>query len=134
GPLAEVRCTPAVRTRMPSPSRDDNPSWLRALADPQMAAALRLMQTEPSHPWTVPELARAVSMSRSAFAARFRELVGTTPLDHLTEWRMVRAAGVMREGHPMKLAAVAAAVGYMSESAFGKVFRRMSGVSPGKDR
>jgi AraC-like DNA-binding protein len=132
--LAEVLFIQAVRTRITSPGRDDNPSWLRALADPQMAAALWLMQTEPGHPWTVPELARAVSMSRSAFAARFRELVGTPPLAHLTEWRMVRAAGVMREGHPMKLAAVAAAVGYESESAFGKVFRRVMGVSPGKYR
>lgn len=96
---------------------------LRALADPQMAGALRLMHTEPGHPWTVPELARAVSMFRSAFAARFKALVGRTPLDHVTEWRMVRAAGMMREGRHLKLAAVAAAVGYESESAFGTVGR-----------
>src|SRR4051794_41361996 len=70
-----------------------------------MAAALRLMHTEPGHPWTVPELARTISMSRSAFAARFKALVGATPLDHLTEWRMVRAAGVVRGGRHLKLAA-----------------------------
>jgi AraC-like DNA-binding protein len=132
--LAEVLFVQAVRTRILSPGQGESPSWLRALADPQMAAALRLMHSEPGRAWTVPELARAVSMSRSAFAARFRELVGATPLDHLTQWRMVRAAGMMREGRPLKLAAVASAVGYESESAFGKVFRRVLGVSPGKYR
>jgi AraC-like DNA-binding protein len=132
--LAEVLFVQAVRTRILSSSRDESPSWLRALADPQMAEALRRMHTEPGRAWTVPELACAVSMSRSAFAARFRELVGATPLDHLTQWRMVRAAGMMREGRPLKLAAVASAVGYESESAFGKVFRRVIGVSPGKYR
>ncbi|WP_437338639.1 helix-turn-helix transcriptional regulator [Sorangium sp. So ce394] len=73
-------------------------------------------------------------MSRSAFAARFRELVGETPLDHLTQWRMVRAASMMRENRPMKLAAIATAVGYESESSFGKVFRRVMDMSPGRYR
>jgi len=132
--LAEVLFVHALRTRVTASVPNDNPSWLRALADPQMAAALRLMHTEPGHPWTVPELARAVSMSRSAFAARFKALVGRTPLDHLTEWRRVRAAGMMRQGRHLKLAAVAAAVGYESESAFGKVFGRVMGVSPGRYR
>lgn len=132
--LAEVLFVQAVRTRITAPAREDPPSWLRALADPQMGEALRRMHAEPGHPWTVPELARAASMSRSAFAARFREMVGATPLDHLTEWRMVRAAGMMRERRELKLAAVASAVGYDSESAFGKVFRRVMGVSPARYR
>jgi transcriptional regulator GlxA family with amidase domain len=92
------------------------------------------MHAEPGRAWTVPELARAASMSRSAFAARFRELVGETPLEHLTQWRMVRAASMMRENRTMKLAAIASAVGYDSESSFGKVFRRAMGVSPGRYR
>lgn len=132
--LAEVLFVQAVRTRITSPYRDENPSWLRALADSQIAEALGRMHSEPGHPWTVPELARVASMSRSAFAARFRELVGSTPLEHLTQWRMVRAAGMIREGHTVKMAAVASAVGYESEAAFGKVFRRVVGVSPGKYR
>jgi AraC-like DNA-binding protein len=73
-------------------------------------------------------------MSRSAFAARFRAHVGETPLEHLTQWRMVRAARLMRERPPMKLAAIAAAVGYESESSFGKVFRRVMEISPGQYR
>jgi AraC-like DNA-binding protein len=132
--LAEVLFVQAVRTRMLSPSPEESPSWLRALADPQMAEALRRMHTEPGHPWTVTELARAASMSRSAFASRFRELVGTTPLDLLTQWRMVRAAGMIRNGRHLKLAALASIVGYESESAFSKVFRRVIGVSPAQYR
>ncbi|MCP3141594.1 AraC family transcriptional regulator [Pyxidicoccus sp. QH1ED-7-1] len=132
--LADVLFIQAVRSRIRAPCRDESPSWLRALADPRMGEALQLMHTEPGHAWTVPELARRVSMSRSSFAARFRELVGVTPLEHLTHWRMVRAAGMMREGRPVKLAAIASAVGYESEGAFGKVFQRVIGVSPGRYR
>lgn len=132
--LAEVLLVHALRARISSPSPGDRPSWLRALADPQLAAALRLLHADPGHPWTVTELARAVSMSRSAFAARFKERVGTTPLAHLTEWRMVRAAGLLRQQPELKLAALAAMLGYESESAFGKVFRRVMGVSPAQYR
>lgn len=132
--LADVLFVQAVRTRITAPGRDEEPTWLRALADPQIAAALHLMHTEPGRPWTVTELAREVSMSRSAFASRFRELVGATPLEHLTEWRMVRAAGMIQEGRHLKLGAVASAVGYESEAAFGKTFRRIIGLTPGKYR
>ena len=132
--LAEVLFVQAMRSRIQSSLLTGNPSWLRALGDPQIGESLRLMHAEPGRAWTVPELARSVSMSRSAFAARFRELVGETPLDHLTQWRMVRAAGMMREKSSMKMAAIASAVGYESESSFGKVFRRVMGVSPGRYR
>jgi AraC-like DNA-binding protein len=132
--LAEVLFVQAMRTRIQLPTPGENPNWLRGLADPHIGQALQLMYVEPERAWTVPELARNVSMSRSAFAARFRDLVGDTPLDHLTQWRMVRAASLMLENRPLKLAAIAAAVGYGCESAFGKVFRRVIGVSPGKYR
>jgi AraC-like DNA-binding protein len=132
--LAEVLFVQAMRTRIGSSLLTGSPSWLRALGDPQIGESLRLMHAQPAHPWTVPELARKVSMSRSAFAARFRQLVGETPLDHLTQWRMVRAASMIRETPSMKMAAIAPAVGYESESSFGKVFRRVMGVSPGKYR
>lgn len=132
--LAEVLFVQAMRSRIQSSDLAGSPSWLRALGDPQIGEALRQMHAEPGRGWTVPDLARGVSMSRSAFAARFRELVGETPLDHLTQWRMVRAASMMREARPMKVAAIASAVGYESESSFGKVFRRVMGISPGKYR
>ena len=83
---------------------------------------------------TVALLAQRVSMSRSSFAERFRKLVGETPLDHLTQWRMVRAANMLLANRPMKLAAIASAVGYESASSFGKVFSRVMGMSPGKYR
>ncbi len=132
--LTEVLFVQALRTLIQSPSHDERPSWLRALADQQIGESLRLMHAEPGHPWTVPELASQVSMSRSAFAARFRELVGDTPLNHLTQWRMVRAASLMYEDRSSTLSEIAVAVGYESESAFGKAFRRIMGVSPGKYR
>jgi len=132
--LADVLFVQALRTRIHAPSPEGHPSWLRALADPQIGTALQLMHAEPGRAWTVPDLARQVSMSRSAFAARFRALVGATPLDHLTQWRMVRAASMLREHRPVTLAAIACAVGYASESAFGKVFRRVLGGSPGQYR
>jgi AraC-like DNA-binding protein len=132
--LAEVLFVQAMRSRIQSAVLDGSPSWLRALGDPRIGEALRLMHVEPGHAWTVRTLARRVSMSRSAFAARFRTLVGETPLEHLTQWRMVRAARMMRERRPAKLAAIAAAVGYESESSFGKVFRRVMGISPGQYR
>jgi AraC-like DNA-binding protein len=132
--LADVMLVHALRTRTQSPILESSPSWLRGLADPQIAAALHGMYSRPGVPWTVPELARAASMSRSVFAGRFLKTVGTTPLEHLTQWRMMRAASMMREDRSVALAAVADAVGYNSESAFGKAFRRIVGVAPGRYR
>jgi AraC-like DNA-binding protein len=132
--LSEILFVQAMRTWIQAPYLDANPSWLRGLTHPQIGEALQRMYAEPERAWTIPELARSVSMSRSAFASRFRELVGETPLDHLTQWRMVRAARLLREQPSAKLAAIAAAVGYGSEGAFGKVFRRVLGVSPGQYR
>jgi transcriptional regulator GlxA family with amidase domain len=90
--LAEVLLVQAMRLRIDASAPREKPSWLQGLADPRLAAALQLMHAEPSQSWTVTELARAVSMSRSAFASRFRKKVGVTPLDHLTRWRMVYAS------------------------------------------
>jgi AraC-like DNA-binding protein len=132
--LADALFTVAMRTRAGNPCQAAHPSWLRALADPQIGEALRRIHAEPGRPWTIAMLAQSVSMSRSSFAERFRELVGETPLDHLTQWRMVRAANMMLANRPMKVAAIASAVGYESESSFGKVFSRVMGMSPGKYR
>jgi len=132
--LADVLFTLAMRTGNGERCHAAHPSWLRALTDPQIGESLRRMHAEPERPWTVAGLARTASMSRSAFAERFRELVGETPLDHLTQWRMARAANMLLANRPMKLAAIASAVGYESESSFGKVFHRVMGISPGRYR
>jgi AraC-like DNA-binding protein len=132
--LADVLFTIAMRTGSGERCDAQHSGWLRALADPQIGEALRRMHAEPERSWTVTALAQTVSMSRSAFAEHFRELVGETPLDHLTQWRMLRAANMLLANRPMKLAAIASAVGYESESSFGKVFNRVMGISPGKYR
>lgn len=129
--LSEVLFVQAMRSQISSMLGGGRPSWLCAIVDPQIGEALRLMHAEPNRSWTVPELAKGVSMSRSAFAERFRRLVGETPLDHLTQWRMVRAATMLREHPRIAMSTVADAVGYESESSFGKAFKRVMGTSPG---
>lgn len=131
--LAEVFFVQAVRSQVYASVRGE-PNWLRALADPQIGESLRLMHSEPGRKWTVTQLAGCVGMSRSAFATRFRKLVGTTPLCHLTEWRVVNAARRLREDPSLQVSGVALAMGYESDAAFGKVFRRIIGTPPGKYR
>ena len=107
--------------------------WLRALSDPRIGIVLRSIHGNIQQPWTVAELASAAGMSRSAFALRFREIVGETPLEYLTRWRIYKAALLLRDGDK-KLAEVANAVGYDSDGSFNKTFKRMLGVTPGAYR
>ena len=106
---------------------------LRAVSDQPVGTALRLMHARPAEPWTVERLASSVAMSRSAFAARFTELVGEPPLQYLTHWRMTLAAQRLREDDAV-IADVAQAVGYANPIAFSKAFSRMQGVGPGAFR
>ena len=111
--------------------------WLSALGDPQVGAALGLIHDRPERPWTVASLAAEVALSRSAFAARFNALVGEPPLHYVTRWRMQKAASLLRSGHPAArsgLAEIAARVGYESEAAFNKAFKRWFGSAPGANR
>ena len=103
--------------------------WLFALADKQMGAAIGCMHENPGHPWTLEKLAEHVGMSRSVFALRFKETVGETPMEYLTRWRMM-LAGERLKNSDDSLSAIAASLGYASESAFGKAFRRVMGCSP----
>jgi AraC-like DNA-binding protein len=105
------------------------PGWLGGLADPVVAPALRALHADPARPWTVAELARVASVSRSTLAARFKQAVGQGPLDYLTGWRIELAADRLRRGDGT-LAAIAHAVGYGSESALSTAFKRVTGVSP----
>jgi len=106
---------------------------LGAVADPAIGGALRMMHARPAEPWTVEHLASSVAMSRSAFAARFTELVGEPPLQYLAHWRMTIAAQRLREDDTV-IADVAQAVGYANPVAFSKAFARMQGVGPGTFR
>lgn len=107
--------------------------WFRALSDHQIGAALQSMHDRMAQPWTVAALASAAGMSRSAFAPRFKELVGETPLEYLTRWRVHKAARLLWEGDK-KLIEVANSVGYHSDGAFNKTFKRIVGVTPGEYR
>ena len=103
--------------------------WLFALADQRLHAALSAMHAAPGRKWILQDLARVAGMSRSSFAARFKDKVGEPPMDYLTRWRMMLAADHLAN-RGMTIAAVAPLVGYDSESAFGAAFRRMIGYPP----
>jgi AraC-like DNA-binding protein len=107
--------------------------WIRVLADPRLAPALRLMHQEPGHSWRLEELARSVAMSRTNFAVRFKEAAGMAPLAYLASWRMRLAQHRLKETS-IPVATLAATLGYTSESAFSNAFKRSVGVSPARYR
>jgi AraC-like DNA-binding protein len=101
---------------------------LAGLADPRLAKALTAMHETPKKPWSLEDLADLACMSRTRFAAHFRTIVGRTPIDYLTLWRMTIARQLLAKGKPIKT--VAAQVGYESPAAFSRVFARMTGHAP----
>jgi AraC-like DNA-binding protein len=103
--------------------------WLAGLRDDVVGRGLGLLHGAPAHPWTIDELADGVAMSRSAFADRFTAFVGQPPMQYLAHWRMQIAAGRLAMGNA-KVAAIAEEVGYDSEPAFSRAFKRLMGVSP----
>jgi len=103
--------------------------WLIALADRQIGASITAMHEHPARRWTLAELAGRSGMSRSIFAVRFKEAVGETPIEYLTRWRMMLAADRLKRSND-GIAAIASSLGYESESAFGKAFKRVMGRSP----
>lgn len=107
-----------------------NSGWLGALHDPLIGKALNLIHTQPEQPWTVASLARAVASSRSAFAARFSALTGEPPMEYLTRWRMQMAARLLAQQADLRVNEAAARVGYRSEAAFSKAFKRVMGSAP----
>jgi AraC-like DNA-binding protein len=104
--------------------------WLAALRDPQIGRALALLHARPTEGWTAETLALEVGMSRSVFAERFSSLVGQPPMQYLTLWRMHVAAQHLREGRG-SVAQIGFAIGYESEAAFSRAFKRQFGTSPG---
>jgi len=104
--------------------------WLAGLRDPQIGRALAALHARPTEPWTAEALAVEVGMSRSVFAERFTSLVGQPPMQYLTLWRMHVAAQRLREGRG-SVAQIGFAIGYESEAAFSRAFKRQFGTSPG---
>ena len=109
------------------------PGWYRALADPIVGRALRMLQHNPAHPWTVASLAREVGVSRAALARRFNALVGEPPMAFLTEWRIALAADLLLEPGAT-IGSVAYEVGYGSPFALSTAFKRLRGKSPREHR
>lgn len=126
--LADVLLVQAVRAHLATLPQGE-PGWLAALADARLGDALRAMHEDMAQPWTIDALAARARLSRSAFAARFRERVGRSPLEYLTRWRMVKAGHMLRQ-EGLSLGQVAARVGYESEAAFSRAFKRQFGASP----
>lgn len=129
--LADIVVIQALRWWLAS-APDAQTGWLGALKDPQIGRALALLHRDQARSWTVAELADALAMSRSAFAARFTEVVGEPVMQYATRRRMQAAHDVLREG--ATVAEVAARFGYRSEAAFARAFKRTTGVAPGAVR
>src|SRR5262245_33398957 len=108
---------------------DDRGGWLGALRDPQIGAAIGLIHREPQRNWSVSELAREAAMSGSIFASKFSSLVGEPPLTYQANWRLWQASRLLAEGS-LSVGGVALRVGYESEAAFSKAFKRHFGQSP----
>ncbi|MEA2241334.1 MAG: hypothetical protein QOD24_890 [Solirubrobacteraceae bacterium] len=109
------------------------PAWYRAYGDPIVGRALRLLQNNPAHPWTVASLAQATNVSRAALARRFNDLVGQPPMAFLTGWRLDLAADLLCESDA-PIGAVAEQVGYGSPFALSTAFKRVTGRSPQQHR
>ncbi len=107
--------------------------WLKAIGDRQLRFALTAMHEAVERRWTVALLASSAGMSRSGFAARFKELVGESPLEYLTRWRMYKATQFLRESD-LKVAKIASLVGYESDGAFNRTFKKSVGEAPGEYR
>jgi AraC-like DNA-binding protein len=129
--LSDILFVQAIRAYVKA--EPESAGWIQAVRDEQIGQALALIHREPALPWTVASLAERVAMSRSAFAERFGRLAGEAPMQYLTRWRMHRAAEMLREGRE-SVGTVALAVGYESEAAFNKAFKRLHGRPPGEFR
>jgi AraC-like DNA-binding protein len=126
--LSELMFIEVVRRHLES-LPPDQAGWLAGLRDSFVGKSLSLMHARPAHDWTIEELAKQVGLSRSVFAERFTDLVGTPPLQYLAKWRMQIALGIL-DGSNANVASIAARVGYESEAAFSRAFKKMMGVPP----
>jgi AraC-like DNA-binding protein len=127
--LSELLFVEAVR-RYAMSLPEEETGWLAGLRDPYVARALSLLHGRVAHPWTVDELGRETGLSRSALADRFTRVVGESPMQYLMHWRMHVAARRLRTTH-LSLFEIAESIGYESEAAFSRAFRKVHGAPPG---
>jgi AraC-like DNA-binding protein len=127
--VSELMFLHAVRQYIDSLPADST-GWLAALRDRYVSAALRAMHAKPAEAWTLDTLGREAGLSRTAFATRFSEVMGMPAIQYLSNWRLQLAAGLLdRQG--MSIAQIAADVGFGSEAAFNRAFKRQVGMPPG---
>jgi AraC-like DNA-binding protein len=129
--LADVLVVETVRAWL-TDQHDAATGWVAALRDPQLGPAIAAVHRTPGGPWTLAVLAERARMSRSGFAARFTEVVGTSPMAYVAATRMRAARAMLADG--ATVAAVAGAFGYGSEAAFSRAFSRITGQTPGRVR
>jgi len=115
--------------RLPTGSK----GWFAALNDPVVGRALQLLHSEPARRWTIDEIASRAGSSRTVVSDRFKALLGRPPIDYLASWRIQLAAERLRVGHE-SIPNIAASVGYDSEAAFNRAFKRITGMTPGSWR
>ena len=127
--LSELMFLQAVREYIES-LPGESTGWLAALRDRHIGAALRLMHGRPAEAWTLDSLAREVGLSRSVFAERFADVMGTPAMAYLGNWRL-QLAGRLLASQGVSIAQAAAKVGYESEASFNRAFKKQVGVPPG---
>jgi AraC-like DNA-binding protein len=132
GRLSELMFVDVVRRYLETlpPGRT---GWLAGLREPFVGRALRALHRDPARGWTLDQLAREVGLSRSALAERFAHIVGQPPMQYLANWRMQLAASQLLGGVD-GVAAIAERVGYESEAAFSRAFKKAVGMAPGQWR
>lgn len=132
GRISELMFVDVVRRYLENLPPDRN-SWLGGLRDPHVGRALTALHEQPARDWTIEALAQEAALSRSAFAERFAHFVGHPPMQYLTNWRMQLATNYLRSGTE-SVAAVANRVGYDSEAAFSRAFKKVMGTPPSEWR
>ncbi len=126
--LSELLFIELVRMHLESLPREQT-GWLAGLRDRHVGQALSLLHAEPARPWTLEDLSGAVGLSRSALADRFAGFVGVPPMHYLAKWRMQIASGLLTSGQA-NIARIAVEVGYDSEAAFSRAFKKIVGMPP----
>jgi AraC-like DNA-binding protein len=129
--LAPIMLLQTLRGYLASTKRERN--WFVALSEPRLSKAIAAMQSDHARSWSLDELARTAGLSRAGFALNFKKWIGVTPMEYLTQWRMQLACELLQEGD-RRIAEVASAVGYESESAFSVAFTRIVRCRPGHYR
>jgi AraC-like DNA-binding protein len=130
--LSELLFVEALR-RFISVLSPGTTGWLAGVRDPEIGTAIALLHRDPSRPWTVDDLAKAAGVSRSVLAERFQHYIGETPIAYLTRWRLQLAAQRLATSS-QGVATLAAGVGYRSEAAFNRAFKREFGLPPARFR